>query len=174
MIRRAMLSFVVLLSAAGSSPAQDAPKPGPEHEKLREFVGDWETVMDVGGEKSKGKVTYKSICGGLWVSSDFQGEFGGEKFEGHGIDGYDVTKKKYVAVWVDSMMTTPLTMEGDYDAKTKQFVMAGVGPGPDGKPQKFRSTSEMKDKDHFTFKMYMPQADGTEQLGFTIEYTRRK
>jgi hypothetical protein len=54
------------------------------------------------------------------------------------------------------------------------MVMSGEGLGPDGKPQKFKSTTEHKDKDHFTFKMYMVDPDGKDQLAFTIEYTRKK
>jgi hypothetical protein len=174
MIRRTLLSLAIVVFSVGRSFAQEIPKPGPEHEKLKELVGDWDTEMDAGGQKSKGSVTYKAICGGLWVASDFLGDFGGMKFEGHGIDGYDLGKKKYVTVWVDSMLTTPLTLEGDFDAKTKLLVMTGMGPGPDGKPQKYRATTEFKDKDHFTFKMYGAQGDGPEQLGFTIEYSRKK
>ncbi len=52
--------------------------------------------------------------------------------------------------------------------------MTGECTGPDGLPQKFKNTTETKDKDHFTLKMYMVQPDGKEELAFTIEYTRRK
>ncbi|MBS0265264.1 MAG: DUF1579 domain-containing protein [Planctomycetes bacterium] len=174
MLSRGILSLALVILVAGSLQAQEAPKPGPEHQKLHEMVGDWDTVMDVGGQKSKGKVTYKSICGGFWVASDFEADLFGTKFEGHGVDGYDVTKKKYVGLWVDSMITTPLTLEGDFDTKANQLVMTGTGPGPDGKPQKFRSTTEFKTKDLVIFKMYETPADGVEKLGFTIEYTRKK
>lgn len=174
MLHKAIVGVVVLLAGAGLSYGQDFPKPGPEHEKLKEFEGTWDAVMDMGGRKTKARATYKAICGGMWVASDFEGDLEGVKFQGHGLDGYDRIKKKYVGVWVDSFETAPLHFEGDFDPKTKLMVMTGESRTPDGKPQKFKSTTEMPDKDHFTFKMYMVQPDGKEDLSFSVEYTRRK
>ena len=65
-------------------------------------------------------------------------------------------------------------MEGDYDQKSKKLVMTGESKDPNGKPQKFKTMTEFKDKDHFTFHMYMVEPEGKENLAFTIEYTRRK
>ena len=110
----------------------------------------------------------------LWIANDFQGELGEIKFQGHGLDGYDQKKKKYVGVWVDSVSSAPLHFEGDYDPKSKLLVMTGETLGADGKPEKFKNTTETKDKDNFVFKMYMIQPDGKEELSFTIVYTRRK
>jgi hypothetical protein len=129
--------------------------------------------MEMEGQKSKAVATYKSICSGMWLASDFEGELLGTKFQGHGLDGYDQHKKKYVGVWFDSMSSAPLHFEGDHDPKTKKTTMTGESIGPDGKPQKFKNVTEIKDKDHFTFKMYMLDGD-KEQLAFTIDYTRRK
>ncbi|MBC8117454.1 MAG: DUF1579 domain-containing protein [Candidatus Saccharimonas sp.] len=174
MLNKAILGIVVCLAGVGLSFGQEFPKPGPEHEKLKEMVGTWDAVMDMGGQKSKATAIYKSICGGMWLESDFQGALGDHKFQGRGLDGYDLKKKKYVGVWIDSLDSAPMNFEGDYDPKTKLLVMTGESLGPDGKPQKFKNTTESKDKDHFTFKMYMIQPDGKEQLAFTIDYTRRK
>jgi hypothetical protein len=174
MLRKAVGGIVVVLVWAGLSQAQEFQKPGPEHEKLKEFEGSWDAVMDLGGQKSKATANYKSICGGMWIESDFQGDLGGFKFQGRGLDGYSQKKKKYVGVWVDSLESAPMLSEGDYDPKTGLLVMTGESLGPDGKPQKFKNTTETKDKDHFTFRMYMIQPDGKEQLAFSIEYTRRK
>ncbi len=172
------LRFVITASAllllADFASAQNFPKPGAEHARLKEMEGKWDCVMDMEGQKSKCSATYKSICGGMWIQSDFEGDLGGIKFQGHGLDGYDLAKKKYVGIWVDSMASSTITMEGDYDAKAKTLTMVGEGPGPDGKPQKVRNTTHYKDKDNFTFKMYMVGIDGKEQLAFTIEYTRKK
>ena len=94
--------------------------------------------------------------------------------EGRGIDGYDQNKKKYTGVWVDSMSSTPLLLEGTRDEKTKILTMTGDHPGPDGKPVKFKTTSFSKDKNHHTFTMYMIGEDKKEQEMMTIEYTRKK
>ncbi len=174
MWRSCCLSIVVLCLIHSVSRGQDFPQPGPEHARLKELVGEWDAVMEMGDQKSKATATYKSICNGMWISSDFQGDLGGFPFTGHGLDGYDLSQKKYVGVWVDSLESAPLRFEGNYDAKTKLLVMTGESRGPDGQPRKFRNTTETKDADHFTFKMYSTQPDGKEALAFTIEYTRRK
>jgi hypothetical protein len=174
MLRNVICGIVACLFAAGLSFGQELPKPGPEHEKLKELVGDWKAVIEIGGQKYEGKVTYKSICGGMWVASDFQGDMLGMKFEGHGLDGYDTNKKKFVSVWVDSMSSAPLVEEGEIDASKKLLVMTGEAPGPDGKLQKFKSTVTTGDKDQFKFTMYLVQPDGSEQQMMTIDYTRQK
>lgn len=174
MVRQALLGIVVSLVAANTSFGQEFPKPGPEHQELKKLEGRWDAVMEMGGQKSKASATYKSICGGMWMESDFEGDAGGIPFQGHGLDGYDLRKKKYVAVWVDSMSSAPMHMEGSIDPQSKLLVMTGESVGPDGQPQKFKNTTAWKDDDHFTFKMFMIDPSGEEHLAFTIEYSRRK
>ncbi len=174
MLRHSVFGAVVCLASVGVLTAQEFERPGPEHARIKEFVGEWDAVMEMGGQKSKATATYKSICDGMWIESDFQGDLGGFTFKGRGLDGYNQKKKKYVGVWVDSTSSAPLHFEGDIDPKTKLMVMTGESLGPDGKPQKFKNTTEFKDKDHFSFKMYMVDPDGKDQLAFTIEYARRK
>lgn len=174
MLRQAILGAVVCLACARGLSAQEFPKPGPEHEKLKELEGTWDAVMDMGGQKSTATATYKSICGGMWLESNFQGDFGGSKFQGRGIDGYDQAKKKYVGLWFDSMTSAPLHVEGNYDPQMKMLTMTGESLDPSGKVQKVKNVTETKDKDHFTFKMYMIGPDGQDALAFTIEYTRSK
>jgi len=174
MFRKVALGALVCLFAAGVCLGQELPKPGAEHAKLKELEGTWDAVMTMGDQKSKATAVYKSICDGMWIESEFQSDFGGAKFQGRGLDGYDLKSKKYVSVWVDSMESVPMHFEGNYDPTTKQLVMTGQSRDPEGNPQKFKNVTETKDKDHFTFKMYMVQPDGKEQLAFTIDYTRRK
>jgi hypothetical protein len=154
--------------------AQESPKPGPEHEKIKELAGTWDAVMKMGDAESKGTMVWKVDLGGLWLTSEFQGEFGGEKFTGKGFDSYDPIKKKYVGVWVDSMSTSPMVSEGTYDKAGKVLTMTGEGPGMDGKPTKYKMTTEHKDKDTLFWTMYMPGEDGKDTPMFTITYKRRK
>jgi hypothetical protein len=160
--------FAVSLSSTGR--AQEPPKPGPEHEHFKKYVGTWEATMKMGGADSKGTSTYKMDLGGLWLSSTFEGEVFGTKFQGKGMDTYDTTKKKYVALWCDSMSTSPMIMEGAMDDK-KVLTLTGDSPGPDGKPIKAKSVTEWKSDDHFVFHMYMGDV---KEPAFTIEYKRKK
>ncbi|HMC09854.1 MAG TPA: DUF1579 domain-containing protein [Pirellulaceae bacterium] len=168
-----LLLAIGTVSAQQSSPP--APTPGPEHARLKKMEGTWDAVMtEPDGKKTKGEMNYKMECGGLWLASDFKGEHMGKPFHGKGLDSYDPAKKKYVGVWVDSWITSPLHMEGTYDEKTRTATSTGECNGPDGKPMKMRMVSKTIDDDHETFEMYMTGPDGKETKGATIDYTRRK
>ena len=170
-----MMKYVVagLLAAilSGGAVAQDAPKPGPEHDYLKKMAGTWDTVMTVAGAESKGTATYKLEVGGMWLVSTFEGEMFGQKFSGKGLDSYDANKKKFVSVWVDNMSGSPTVMEGTFDKETKALTMTGEGAGMDGKPTKYRSVTTMPDADTIAFTMSMGDA---KEPGLTIKYTRKK
>ena len=157
--------------ATPETQAQEFPKPGPEHEQLKKWEGTWDTTMKMMGMESKGNATYKMELGGMWLVSSFEGELGGMKFYGKGLDSYDAGKKKYVGAWFDSMSATPLLMEGTFDKEKKTLTMVGKGPGMDGAETAFKAVSEWKDEDTVNFSMYM--GDGKDPA-FTIEYKRKK
>jgi len=163
----------VALAAALVVPAraQEAPKPGPEHEVLKKLEGTWDTTMKFGGMETKGTVVYKMELGGMWLVGNLESDLLGQKFYGKGLDTYDAASKKYVSVWFDSMGTRPLTMEGTLDKDKKTITLAGEGPGMDGKPTKYKSTSEMPDDNTINFTMWM--GDGKDPA-FTIVYKRKK
>ena len=127
---RTLLTSVALLNLVPSAWAQEPPKPGKQHDHLKRLVGTW----DAETESGKGTMTYKMGLGGLWLIGDFEGEFGGMKFQGKGLDTYDSATKKYRSVWVDSFSTAPRIMEGNLDKDDKVMTMTGEGRGPDDKP----------------------------------------
>ncbi len=164
----------VALVAVLSSPAargQEGPKPGPEHEVLKKLEGNWNLVMKFGDMESKGTVTYKMELGGLWLAGALESELFGAKFQGKSLDTYDAGKKKYIGLWIDSMGTQPMLLEGTYDKDKKTLTMAGDGPGMDGKPTKYKSVSTFPDADTINFSMYV--GDGKDPA-FTIVYKRKK
>ena len=162
---------VAVVLAVPLARAQEPPKPGPEHEILKKHVGTWDLTMKFEGGESRGTCVYKLDLGGLWLASTVESDLMGMKFSGRGYDTYDATKKKYVGVWMDSMSTSPMTMEGTFDAAKKSFTMTGEGPGMDGKPTKYKSVSEMPDDDTIIMKMWMGDS---KEPGFTITYKRKK
>jgi hypothetical protein len=155
------------------------PKPGPEHEILKKDVGAWdatvESKMDPSGKPnvSKGVETNTLLGDGLWMIQDFKADLMGTPFQGHGITGYDPSKKKYVGTWVDSMSAGLSKTEGTYDPKTKTMTTWVEGPGPDGTMMKMRSTSEWKDANTRVFTMYSPAGQGEEFAMLKITYKRR-
>jgi len=171
MTMRWFCAAALAVIASPAARAQEPPKPGPEHALLQKQVGTWDATMKMAGAESKATATYKMDLGGLWLVSTFEGEFGGAKFSGRGFDSYDAAKKKYVGVWIDSMSTLPMTMEGTYDAAKKTLTMVGSGPGMDGKPTTYKTVSQMPDDNTIHFSMYGGERKEPE---FTILYKRKK
>ena len=167
---RALLTSVAPLNLVTSARAQELPKPGKEHDHLNRLVGTW----DAETESGNGTMTYKMGLGGLWLIGDFEGEFGGMKFQGKGLDTYDSATKKYRSVWVDSFSTAPRTMEGNLDNDNKVMTMTGEGPWQQGKSAKFKSITEIKDADTVNFSLFMVDKDSTEQPMVKITYKRKK
>jgi hypothetical protein len=165
----AAVTMTAVLAVPGF--AQEPPKPGPEHKLLKDREGTWDTTMKAGGMEYKGTVTYKMELGGLWLVGSMRSDLGGQKFFGKSLDTYDAGKKKYFAVWCDSMATVPMLMEGSYNPAKKTLTMIGEGPGMDGKVTKWRSVSEMPNKDTIQMSMYV--GDGKDPM-FTLTYKRTK
>lgn len=172
-MKRFVVPALVAAVVAGGSAVrgQQPATPGPEHEVLKKLVGNWETTMKAGGMEFKGSTTYKMDLGGLWLSGAMESDLGGQKFSGRSLDTYDAGKKKYIGIWVDSMGTTPMIMEGDYDKATKTLTTAGDGPGMDGKVTKWKSVSVMPDDDTVNMSMFV--GDAKEPM-FTVLYKRKK
>ncbi|MCI0587799.1 MAG: DUF1579 domain-containing protein [Planctomycetes bacterium] len=165
----------------GDEMKMEMPKPGPEHAKMAKSVGTWDAEVEsmMGGPgappmKSKGSEIVKALPGGLWLTSDFQGEFAGMPFHGHGIHGYDTLKKKYVGAWVDNMVTSLATMEGTFDEATKTGTFFMEGPDMTGKVVRHRMVEKWADDDNRTFEMFSPGPDGKDAMGMRITYKRRK
>lgn len=174
---RLLVAVAVFLSAVAGVQAQPKPpKPGPESEILKNQEGTWDATMKMAGsdQESKGTMTCKLECAGLWLTSSFEGNFGGFPFQGRGLDSYDQNKKKYVGVWVDSMITAPMVMEGTYDKDKKQLTMTGASVDTEGMTHKHKMVSTFVDKDNYDWAMYVIDKEGKEKLMMTAKYKRKK
>jgi hypothetical protein len=145
--------FALVLGVAARGGEPKAPEPGPEHKKFQDFVGTWDCTCEHKGKTSSGTMTYKVGLGGLWLLEHFQGEFEGKKFEGMGCMSYDAAKKAYVSAWVDSMSTSPMISEGNFDKSGKKMTMKGQMPMPDGKTAASTMVTEIKDKNNMVMTM---------------------
>jgi hypothetical protein len=173
-MRRVLFSCAVavtLISTSASLSAQEPQSPGKEHEELKAMEGVWDAVMKMpDGTEVKAESEQKMTCEGMWLATDFRGDFGGMKFHGKGLDGYDAAKKQYVSIWVDSMSGSPMVMKGKKEGKVT--TMTGEGPGPAG-DTKYKTVSTQDSSDKMSFQMFMT-ADGKDVEVMSITYTRRK
>jgi hypothetical protein len=175
----ATLLFLAMPSIAG---AEDFTKPTREHEAMAYEVGTWDADvsmwMSPDAEPMKSKAVEKNeMLGKMWLMSQFEAEFDGEKFTGRSALGYDPIKKKYVGGWVDSMSPFMMRMEGDYEVGAHTLTM--IGEGTDvmtGKPAKHKMVTEYEE-DKKTFTMYrQADSEGEDEWQKTMEikFTRRK
>ncbi len=171
--------WLLALPSLAQQGAPPLPKPGPEHEVLKQDVGTWDAtveMMEPGKPPavSKGVETVSLIEGGLWTVTDFKSTMMGAPFHGHGTNGFDPAKKRYVFTWIDSMSTGLALGEATYDPGTK--TMKGWMEGPDltGKTMKMNETTEWKDPDTRVFTMSVPGPGGKDVPTMRISYKRRK
>ncbi len=112
--------------------------PGPHHEALNQFVGEWDTTMRMwwGGpgseaEESSGHSSIKWILDGRFVQEDMTSTFtmpgpdGGMmemEFRGMGLTGYDNFRNMYVSSWADNMTTQLIVGKGVADPRHAVFT----------------------------------------------------
>lgn len=156
-----------------------AAAPGPEHQKLEVLAGSWDAVVktfekpDAPVEK-KGSSECRMILGGRFFQEEFKGEMQGQPFAGMGVYGYDKAAQKYFCLWVDTMSTQYLALQGKSSNDGKSFTYKGQLKDPVTKQAcEFRSKVLIADADHHHMEMY--QVDkGAETKMMEIHYTRRK
>lgn len=165
-----LVALAVFFNLVTCGVAQEPPKPGKEHASLKRLEGTWEGESEFG----KGTMQYKMGLGGLWLVSDFEGEFGGVKFLGKGLDTYDPVTGKYRSVWVDSFSTAPRVMEGAMDKEGKILTLTGEGRGQEGKPAQYKSILEWVDGDTLKFTLLMVEKEGNGLPLVNISYKRKK
>lgn len=171
---RLLTVLAVFCSTVAVARAQpDMPKPGPEHEKFKHAVGDWEATVKMMGGETKAKATYKLDFGGFFLIEEFEGDFGGMKFKGRGQSAYCPIRKKYLMTWIDSMSPSPMFMTGTYSKDGKTLTSTGEGPDMEGKMAKFKSVTTMKDNDTMVMTMYQVR-DGKDGEMMSIIYKRKK
>ena len=160
------------------------------HKLLTASVGNWSyTVkMWMNGDPSskpdisKGTATRKAIMDGRFVVMDVTGKMDmpgpdgkvqSMTFKGHGLEGYDNVKKKFVGTWMDNMGTGIMMSQGDYDPSTKTFTYHSEVEMMPGMKTPIRETLKMTDKDHMTFEWYENRG-GQDVKTMEINYTRSK
>jgi hypothetical protein len=167
------------LPADATSPViKGAEKPAAkELALLAEDVGTWEatvTCTPPGGappSTEKGTETITSICDGKWQWSDFKGTMAGQPFEGHGLTGYDETKKQFVSFWLDSMSATHAMTTGTYDEAKKTFTLAGNCVNCEGKPMSINQVYSRPDVNTRNLSMTFKDPSGPSEM--KIVYKRK-
>jgi hypothetical protein len=158
------------------------------HKLLADLDGNWTYTIkfwmnpdpNAKPEESKGTAVRKSIMNGRFSTLDVTGKMempgpDGKKkemtFVGHGTEGYDNVKKKFVGSWIDNMGTGIMFSEGTYDPTTKTFTYNSEFEAIPGMKQQIREVIKVTDKDHHTLEWYENRG-GQEVKTMEINYTR--
>ncbi|HZS17968.1 MAG TPA: DUF1579 family protein [Candidatus Udaeobacter sp.] len=158
------------------------------HKLLSDLNGNWNYTIkfwmnpdpNAKPEESKGTAVRKSIMNGRYSTLDVTGKMempgpDGKKkemtFVGHGIDGYDNVKKKFVGSWIDNMGTGIMFSEGTYDPATKTFTYTSELEPVPGMKQQIREVIKVTDNNHHTLEWYENRG-GQEVKTMEINYTR--
>lgn len=138
-------------------------------------VGTWDAeviVRPVPGapeQRSHGLAVQK-LVGGKWLVTDFKNETSG--FEGHGIYGWDATRKRYVGTWVDPMRSFLSVMEGDWDEGARTMTFHAEAQTPDGKKLSWREVTERVDDKTRLYRQFWAFPGGEHEM-MTVTYRRR-
>ncbi|MGI9115961.1 MAG: DUF1579 domain-containing protein [Chthoniobacterales bacterium] len=158
------------------------------HKLLAELDGTWDynvtmwMAPSAPPMKSSGTAVRKSMMGGRYFVMDATGKMkmpGADgklkdfEFKGHGIEGYDNVKKKFVGTWIDNMGTGIMMSEGDYDPASKSFTYNSEMEPMPGMKTKVREVVKLADKNHMSFEWYEDRG-GQEMKTMQIDYTRKK
>lgn len=200
-MRPAQIAFVITLAAAatwlassaftqekgssieeGMKRWQEANTPGPKHKDLARFLGSWDTETSVWMEpgaapmKSKGTSEVRWLVEGRWLSGESKGQFMGMPISMFDTFGYDNFKQKYVGSHVDSMGTTMLAYEGNYDQTGNVLITWGLMDEPmTGENDKMcKYVWRFEGKDKYTFEVHDMAIGETNTKVFEILHTRKK
>jgi hypothetical protein len=119
--------------------------------------------------KMKGISTNRRMADGRWLIVDFKADSG---FEGHGVYGWDASKRMYTSVWVDSMGTSFAHGEGTWDADARTMTFTTRATNRD-QEIRYREVTETRPDGSQIYRNLMPTPDGGDYEMLRILYRRR-
>lgn len=174
------LVAIVALALTSSTHAQQSLATA-EHQILNKDAGTWIAKGKMWMPNAPDPLEFEGVetnemIGELWLVTDFQGNFAGFEFRGHGRLGYDIDKKMYVGTWFD--LTNPYVMHstGSFDEKTNTMTFEIKSKDPTGKDKKGKSTMVYKDADTRVSTTWTQDPNDASEMvkEMEITYTRKK
>lgn len=160
--------------------AMAAVTPGKVHEQLAKLEGKWKvttTIVMEGMEPqpAEGNAELKMTLGGRFIQETGDGDMMGFPVEHFRLWGYNNGTKKYQAVWVYTMSTGFLQMEGTSSDDGKTIQWKGHFDNEVGIREELSAVTKFVDDDHFNIELSagkMP--DGSDGPVMKASYARAK
>lgn len=153
---------------------------GEHHEHLARFKGNWDAEVQMfmqpgaDAEISKGSQRNYMMLDGRYLASEFEGEFMGMPFKGHGLMGYDGVKKQYVSLWVDSTSTGFFTTAGQGSDDKKTMTLTGEMEMPGMGTVKSRQVWTFINPDKYTYESFELMPGMEDHRSMLITYSRKR
>lgn len=155
-------------------------EPGPQHEVLEQFAGEWDQEIlywDAPGaepETAASTSDYRWIFGGRYLVGKLSGYIMGDAVKGLDVLGYDGFRGEFQMFWIDNQSTGFMQARGSYDETKRQLVMNGtlddVAHGRRDMP--FRTLHQFSGDNKMVAEMYVPGPDGRMYKRLEIRSTR--
>ena len=153
--------------------------PGPGHQALQHFVGNWKAEVkcwhEPGGQPqvSHGTARASWILNGRFLEEEFRGEMMGKPFQGRSLIGYDNTKQTFNTVWVSDMQTSIFCSEGRGDSGNKVITLEGKAscPATGQRDVTMKTVFRVLGPDKHTFEMFDSSRGNAKTMEIT--YTRQ-
>lgn len=116
--------------------AEEAGKPGPAHQALEHFVGDWTAEVKCWREPNDPPCISQATAKGAWtlngrfVQEDFHGDLMGRRYNGRGLLGYDNIRQTFNSVWMSDMQTSMFVTEGRGEDGNTIITLEGTASCP--------------------------------------------
>ena len=172
----AMCLLMASMALADDPMGMQPPSAGPQHKLLASRVGEWKATVKMfmapGAPPMvmEGTETVSAMTGGTWFLTDFRSD-APMPFQGHGVEGFDAKKGKYVGTWTDSWSPGYQTLEGPESPDGKSLTLVMIGPGMTGEIETTTMVETLDDANHRSTKSYRgPDASGDPIM--TVDYSR--
>ncbi len=189
MLTEARLFFVLFLSGTAwiGLQAQEPPseadmaaylalaQPGPEHDLLKQFEGEWDQDVKMWMQpgqppmEAKSHTSAKMVLGGRFLQTS--GEVGEPpmQFSTFGMMGFDRRHKEFTMVAFDTMGTYYVTASGAYDVASKTISLYGEDEDPImGFTQKYYIHFKWHGPDQYSTEVIFVDFPGAEEKEFKM------
>jgi hypothetical protein len=157
---------------------QRAATPGPQHAMLAAMAGEFTLTVKMFNEPgaepevSTGTSSRTMILGGRYLEETVRSSVAGQPFEGRGLTGYDNVTRTWWGAWIDTMSTTIMITNGEWDDEAGVGTFEGEYNDPvTGELQSSRSVIRRLPDGDELMEMYMTTAFG-EVKAMEIHYHR--
>jgi hypothetical protein len=159
--------------------AEAAGKPGPGHQALDYYVGDWKAEvkcwMEPGSPAnvSQGTAKVSWVMNGRFLEEDFRGDMMGKPFRGRTVTGFDNVTQTYRSVWISDMQTSMFVTEGKGENGNKVLTLKGTTSCPmRGTDIPMKLVLRVLGPDKHIFEMF-DESQGPNAKTMEITYTRQ-